>query len=137
MKVLVVMIFGIVIFVRMSFARADRLEIFGIVQHRTTFAIHRGGTRSLVIARTASATATAATTRSRCFFCRIGARDTINQRFDIQIGIQLGIAWLAALTRRCTRCRARCPITAAARTTPATTAAAARAITRGFHFAVG
>lgn len=123
------LIFGIVIFMRMSFARTNRRQVFRIVKRWPNVIIAGDGTRRLVIARPAAAAATAATSGAWGIFARFGVRGYLADRFRIKR--------FAFLSRARSRSRTRGTIGAATRTSPPATAAAARTITRGFAFAFG
>ena len=100
------MIFGVVIFMGVSFARADRFEIFRFIEHRIKFAFDCRDARCLVIARTASTTAATTAANAWSIVVRIDTGSSVNQRFDIQVGIQVGIKRFIALARRSARSRA-------------------------------
>jgi hypothetical protein len=122
------LIFGIVVFVRVSFARANRREVFGVIVRR---AISFGGswTWRLVIARAAAAAAPATAASTGSFVLGLGI-STRNPLIN-----QLGVMRFALFSRSGTRSRACRTIGSAARTPAATAATAARTLTRRFAFA--
>ncbi len=80
-------IFGVVIFVRMRFARTDRFEVLGFIEDRIELAFDGRDARCLVVARTAGTAAAATTASARSIIVRFDSGNSINQRFGIQLGI--------------------------------------------------